>query len=60
MSHHTPTFLNCDGSRAPVAAIGQLQLPILDGAFPRARCIVSLTSVLLALLALIQLTSGLA
>ena len=58
MSRHTSTFLDCDDSLAPVAAIGQLQRPILDGAFPRARCIAWLTGALLALLALIQLTSG--
>jgi hypothetical protein len=58
MSRHTSYFLNCDSARAPVAAIGQLQLPILDGAFPRARCLVWITGMLLMLLALIQLTSG--
>jgi len=58
MSRHPSNFQSCDGSRVPAAAIAQLQLPILDAAFPRVRFLAWLTGALLALLALIQLTSG--
>jgi len=54
----TSTSICCTGDCCHVAAVAQLQRPILDGTFPRARCLVWLTATLLTLLIAIQLTGA--
>ena len=45
-------------NRCNVAAVAQLQRPLLDGTFPRFRCLAWLTVTTLALLIAIQLTGA--